>query len=91
VGWGGAMSRARLLAAWPLCWLLYGFGDIASRVLNLIDTEWWCQFWYPIYNRSMLASSAIQDWAKGERWFPWNLRAGDYPNDWPDSDGTELP
>lgn len=48
-------------AAWPLMWACYWLGHLASKSLVWRDTERWVAFWYPIYNRLMLWSSAIQD------------------------------
>lgn len=43
-------------------WTCYYLGDFASKILVLFDnSEMWCEFWYPIYNKLMLWSGEIQD------------------------------
>jgi len=47
---------------WIACWSCYYLGDLASKILESNDnSEWWCDFWYPIYSKLMCWSSDIQD------------------------------
>lgn len=61
---------SRRFIGWIAAWTLYGLGHMVSRLLSWWD---WADFMapilYPAYNRCMLASSDVQDWAgiKG----PW--------------------
>ena len=48
---------------WIASWTCYWLGDLASKVLSWNDSERWCAFWYPIYNKLMCWSSDIQDMA----------------------------
>jgi hypothetical protein len=49
-----------------LGWILYGLGDLISRPMQWFDWVWI----YPIYNRLMLWSNDIQDWAGNTT--PWS-------------------
>lgn len=62
----------KTLIAFLVAWVLYGAGELASKILEAGDSDRWCEFWYPIYNELMLASSRAQDWGNGanNRW-PW--------------------
>jgi hypothetical protein len=47
-----------------LSWVCYYAGDLACKILELNDdSEWWCGFWYPVYNKLMCWSGDIQDYA----------------------------
>jgi hypothetical protein len=50
---------------YAISWALYWVGDLVSRVMH-VDFMWWL---YPVYNRSMLWSSQVQDWAGNDT--PW--------------------
>lgn len=55
----------RKAIGWLVSWTLYWLGDIVSRPMNFD-----CMFWlYPVYNRLMLWSSQVQDWAGNKA--PW--------------------
>ncbi len=47
--------KAKKLVGFPIVWLLYYSGYLISRIPN---------FYYPVYNKLMIWSSEIQDWAK---------------------------
>ncbi len=51
-------------------WLLYGLGDLVSKPMHYIDL-WWL---YPVYNRLMIWSYDIQDWAGANG--PWRETDG---------------
>jgi hypothetical protein len=51
-----------------VAWLLYWAGDLASKVLSLRDSERWCLFWYPVYDRLMRWSYRVQGGAKCGPW-----------------------
>jgi hypothetical protein len=63
-------TPAREVIGWIAAWILYGLGHIFSRPLS-----WWA--WadfaapvlYPAYNRCMLASLDVQQWAGSKG--PW--------------------
>ena len=68
------MKFIKVIFAFPLCWMLWAFGDFAYSVLELFDEhEHWCAFWYPVYNALMYCSSSVQAWAvgSGDHW-PWS-------------------
>jgi hypothetical protein len=47
---------------WIACWTCYYIGDLVSKILYLnTESEFWCNFWYPIYNSLMSSSSNTQD------------------------------
>lgn len=56
----------RKIIAWPVVWLLFWFGDGISRIMNFFD---WGLL-YPVYNRSMIWSLDLQEWA-GNDFGPW--------------------
>ena len=64
--------------AWLLSWAFYYLGDLAYRVLELLDDwEGWVMFWFPVYNWFMNRSAGCQDWAgyswfNANRWWPWS-------------------
>lgn len=64
----------RLFLAWLPAHALYAFGDLVSRVLNRMpDWEWVLWRWlaralYVAYNKSMLASLDLNDWAGLSLW-----------------------
>ena len=41
-------------------WALYGLGDLVSKPMDRLDWAWL----YPVYNRLMISSLLVQDWAK---------------------------
>lgn len=53
---------------WALAWTLYGLGDLASKIMELVPdsdgeskfVEGWYAFWYPVYNNLMGWSCDIQ-------------------------------
>ena len=51
--------------AYILSWLLFSSGDIISRPMHWFDWYWI----YPVYNKLMLTSSDIQNWAGNKT--PW--------------------
>ena len=53
----------RKLLGWPLTWLLYLFGHGLSRIMV---GPLGCL--YPLYNRAMLWSSDLNDWAELAVW-----------------------
>lgn len=77
----------KITIAWLPSWLLYFLGDMASHTLKIEPWEWWSSFWYPIYNRLMLWSSAVQDWAGGNKGFPWEKWA-DLHDAWKDDEAV---
>lgn len=49
------------LVRWSVSWLLYGLGDLASKIMLLNDnSELWVSVWYPIYNNLMHWSTCAQ-------------------------------
>lgn len=57
--------------AYPASWFYYGVGHLCSLILNWLDSDAWVAFWYPLYNSAMIKSSMIQDWARGQKHYPW--------------------
>lgn len=49
-----------------LSWILYWLGDLIGRLMLWFD--WW--WMYPTYNRIMLWSGKVQDWAENIK--PWS-------------------
>ena len=49
----------RKAIGWLVSWSLYWIGDMVSRLMNF-DSMWWL---YPVYNKLMLWSLLVQDWA----------------------------
>ena len=45
--------------------VLYWLGDLVSRPMDRFDWAWL----YPLYNRLMISSLLVQDWAKNTA--PW--------------------
>lgn len=45
--------------AWPIAWALFWIGHAVSKLMHWDATAWL----YPAYNRLMIASCDIQDWA----------------------------
>lgn len=58
------------IVAWPLTWILFWMGDLISRPMNYLDWAWL----YPAYNRLMIWSVDVQDWAGVNG--PWRDRNG---------------
>ena len=56
--------------AYIVSWALYGLGDMVSRLMQWFDWAWI----YPVYNKLMLASSDVQDWAGNAG--PWRKSDG---------------
>jgi hypothetical protein len=56
----------RKLVAYIVSWSLYWLGHLTSYLLNF-DSMWWL---YPVYNRLMIASVQVQDWAGNTT--PWH-------------------
>ena len=48
-------------------------GHISSKILETIDTEWWANIWYPIYNKLMIISYNLHP----EAWITAELGQGD--------------
>ena len=48
------------LTGYLVSWLLFWLGDSISYLM----IHFKCSWLYPIYNRSMIASVDVQDWAK---------------------------
>lgn len=55
----------RKILAYILSWILFGLGDLISKPMNWFDWGWL----YPAYNRLMLWSYDIQEWASNN--CPW--------------------
>lgn len=55
----------RKAIGWLVSWTLYWLGDAVSRLMNF-DSMWWL---YPAYNRLMIWSMQVQDWAGNQT--PW--------------------
>lgn len=58
---------------WVLAWFFFILGSITHAILRGFDKYLiWCFIWYPVYNRFMLISLNLQDYADGRssRW-PW--------------------
>jgi hypothetical protein len=51
-------------------YILYWLGDLVSRPMQSFDWIWL----YPIYNRLMISSILVQDWAKNSS--PWRDNNG---------------
>jgi hypothetical protein len=66
------MRMLKLAAAWPISWTCFWIGSMHLIIMNLWDNEYWIGFWYPLYNDFMMESNAIQTWANGEKYFPWD-------------------
>ena len=61
----------RKILAYILSWILFGLGDLISRLMNRFD----CMAWlYPTYNNLMLWSYNIQEWAGNSG--PWKKSNG---------------
>ena len=58
----------RKLSGYIISWSLYWLGDLVSYPMHYFDWAWL----YPIYNRLMIASVDVQDWAKIDG--PWEIR-----------------
>lgn len=42
-------------------WALFWFGHGISKILELIDAEWWAAIWYPLYSKAMLTSERLDN------------------------------
>lgn len=64
-------AKSGFLAAFDIraniAWIFYMIGDLVSKILELIDKEWWCNFWHPVYTYFMSMSDKIQGDGNG----PW--------------------
>lgn len=47
-----------------ISWVCYWLGDLSCKVMCLLDNYGaWTSVWYPIYNKFMIWSSDMQDYA----------------------------
>lgn len=53
------------IIGWPIAHLLYILGDCIARLMNACNG---LSFLYPIYNRLMLWSCDVNDWAGLSLW-----------------------
>lgn len=51
-------------------WILFWIGDLVSKPMDRFDWAWL----YPVYNRLMISSLLVQDWAKNIT--PWGKNNG---------------
>ncbi|SHL42450.1 hypothetical protein SAMN05216428_102362 [Nitrosospira sp. Nsp11] len=61
----------KYIIAWPIGWTLYWLGHAASKVLEASwgdKYEWWADIFYPLYNRLMIWSYLLSDWAQLGIW-----------------------
>ncbi|TFG98574.1 hypothetical protein E4H12_05720 [Candidatus Thorarchaeota archaeon] len=56
------------LIGWPVAHLCYILGDWTCKLMEGIDTEWAADILYPVYNRLMLWSCDLNDWAGLDLW-----------------------
>lgn len=56
------------MIAWAGTWTFWAIGHGLSKLMNYWPTEFLHP--YPLYNRAMIASSALQDW--GGAMGPWS-------------------
>lgn len=55
----------RKLIGYIISWILFWIGDLVSKPMDRFDWAWL----YPMYNRLMISSLLVQDWAKNTT--PW--------------------
>lgn len=61
-------TQARKVIAWAPMHALYWTGHVVSLVLNRIDSHRAFMRLYPAYNRCMVWSMRINDWAGFDLW-----------------------
>jgi hypothetical protein len=69
------MKVFKIIVAWPISWMLYYIGHIISLVFTFNLPVY--NVLYPIYDRLMLWSIAVQEWYHPTKddYFPWKLNA----------------
>ena len=60
------MKKMKKIIGWPVAHLLYLLGDLVSRLMNRWDGVFGVL--YPVYNRLMVWSCDVNDWAGLKLW-----------------------